>query len=76
METNNLISGEKTENKQDKSFVKYGKIRVDYFLQKVFNNLDKKKTLEIVKNNKNIKKRINISINYYKEYSENIHQLK
>ena len=48
MESNNLISGEKTEKKQDKSFVKYGKIKY----------------------NKNIKKRINININYYKEYLE------
>ena len=70
MESNNLVSGEKLEKKEVKSIAKYGKIRVDYFLQKVFDNLEKKKTLEIVKNNKNIKKRINISINDYKEYSE------
>ena len=56
MESNNLIYGEKSEKKQDKSFNKYGNIKADYFLQKVFDNLEKKKTLEIVKNNKNIKK--------------------
>ena len=49
---------------------KYRRIRTDYFLQKVFDNLKKKRTLEIVKNNKNIKKRINLNINDYKEYSE------
>ena len=70
MESNHLELGEKAEKKEVKSIGKYGKIRVDYFLQKVFNNLEKKRKLEIVKNNKNIKKRINISINDYKEYSE------
>ena len=70
MESNNLVSGGKSEKNQIKSFVKYENIKADYFLQKVFDNLEKKKTLEIVKNNKNIKKRINISINDYKEYSE------
>ena len=70
MESNNLVSGEKTEKKEVQSIGKYGNIKADYFLQKVFDNLEKKKTLEIVKNNKNIKKRINICINDYKEYSE------
>ena len=70
MESNHLELGEKAGKKEVKSIGKYGKIRVDYFLQKVFDNLEKKKTLEIVKNNKNIKKRINLSIHDYKEYSE------
>ena len=70
MESNNLISGENAEKKEVKSIGKYENIKADYFLQKVFDNLKKKRTLEIVKNNKNIKKRINISINDYKEYSE------
>ena len=39
------------------------------FLEKVFNNLKKGKTLNIVKYNENIKRRINININDYKEYS-------
>ena len=70
MESDNLISKEKNEKNQIKSVVKYENIKADYFLIKVFDNLEKKKTLEIVKNNKNIKKRINICINDYKEYSE------
>ena len=45
-------------------------LKNDYFLQNVFNNLIKKKSLEIIKYNKNIKDRINISIKDYKEYSE------
>ena len=70
MESNNIISVENSEKNQIKSFFKYVNIKADYFLQKVFDNLEKKKTLEIVKNNKNIKKRINICINDYKEYSD------
>ena len=45
-------------------------LKNDYFLQKVFNNLMKKKSLEVVKYNNKIKDRINISIKDYKEYSE------
>ena len=70
MESSNLIFEEKSEKKQIKSFSKYENIKTDYFLQKVFDNLEKKRTLEIVKNNKNIKKRIHLNINDYKEYSE------
>ena len=45
-------------------------LKSDYFLIKLFNHLMKKKTLEIIKYNKNIKNRININIKDYKEYSE------
>ena len=70
MDSSSLVFEEKSEQKQLKSFAKYGNIKADYFLQKIFDNLEKKKTLEIVKNNKNIKKRIHLNINDYKEYSE------
>ena len=70
MESNNLVSGEKSEKKEVKSFTKYGNIKADYFLQKVFNNLEKKKTLNMIKYNKNIKNRIHINIKDYKAYSE------
>ena len=70
MESGNLISKEKKEKNQIKSVTKYENIRADYFLIKVFDNLEKKKTLNIVKYNNNIKKRINININDYKDYSE------
>ena len=65
MESSNLISKEKNEKNQIKSI--YENIKADYFLIKVFNNLKKKKKLNIVKYNKNIQKRINININHYKE---------
>ena len=45
-------------------------LKNDYFLQKLFNNLLRKKSLDIIKYNKNIKDRINITIKDYKEYSE------
>ena len=70
MEFGNLISKEKEEKSQIKSKFKYEKIKADYFLRKVFNNLEKVRILNIVKYNKNIKNRINININDYKEYSE------
>ena len=53
MESRNLISKEK--NKIN-SVANYEKIKADYFLEKVFNNLKKGKTLNIVKYNENIKK--------------------
>ena len=46
----------------------YKNLKNDYFLRKVFNNLMKKKSLDIIKYNKNIKERININIKDYKEY--------
>ena len=90
MESGNLISKVKVEKNKLKSATRYDNIKADYFLEKVFNNLKKGKALNIIKYNENIKKRINININDYKEYSEkyssieieikhilkNIHQLK
>ena len=70
MESCNLISKINEEKNQLKSAIRYENIKADYFLEKVFNNLKKGKTLNIVKYNENIKRRINININDYKEYSE------
>ena len=70
MEFYNLISKINEEKNQLKSAIRYENIKADYFLEKVFNNLEKKKTLNIVKYNKNLKNRINININDYKEYAE------
>jgi len=49
---------------------KFRSLKSDYFLQKLFDNLERKKLLDIVKYNKYMKQRINIKINDYKEYSE------
>ena len=45
-------------------------LKSDYFLEKLYDNILKKKTLEIVKYNKNIQNRLSINIKDYKEYSE------
>ena len=45
-------------------------VKSGYILQKLFDNLDRKKLLGIIKYNNNLKRRINININDYKEYSE------
>ena len=71
MKSSNVEYKEKEEKNQNKSknlFI--SNLKGDYFLQKVFDNLEKKKLLNILKYNKTIKKRIKININDYKEYSE------
>ena len=55
---------------QSKSKDIFKNLKNDYFLGIVFNNLKKKRSLNIIKYNKDIKNRINININDYKEYWE------
>ena len=64
-----------SDNKRRKSIhidVKNNLININskHILQKIFNNLIKLKTLEIIKYNKKIQKKLNMNINDYKEYSE------
>ena len=56
--------------KQIKSNDAFKNLRSDFFLRTTFDLMNKKKSLEIVKNNKNLQKRLNISIDDYKEYSQ------
>ena len=70
MNTSNELSKEKTESNKIESKDIFKNLKNDYFLQKLFHNLLKKKSLDIIKYNNNIKERINISIKDYKEYSE------
>ena len=65
MNSSNELSKEKKEFKDI-----FKNLKNDYFLQLLFNILMKKKSLNIIKYNKNIKDRINISIKDYKEYLE------
>ena len=65
MNSSNELSKEKIESKYI-----FKNLKSDYFLLNLFNNLLKKKSLDIIKYNNNIKDRINISIKDYKEYSE------
>ena len=58
------------ENESAKSNPPFEKLKSDYFLQKLYDNITKKKKLEIVKYNKRIQNRINLSVKNYKEYSE------
>ena len=51
------------------------KLKSDYFLQKSYDNMTKKKKLEIVRYNKKIQNRINLSVKNYKEYSETFTQI-
>ncbi len=62
MESDNSIFEEKGKRNQIKSKNKNKNLKNDYFVQKVFNILQKKISYNILKYNKYIKKRINIII--------------
>ena len=66
----------KVELKQIKSFNIFKNLKSDYFIRIIFDNLEKRKTLEIIKYNKNIKNRIKIDTINYKEYSETYSSIK
>ena len=70
MNTSDKLRKEKVETNKIESKNIFKNLKSDYFLQLLFNILMKKKSLNIIKYNKNIKDRINISIKDYKEYSE------
>jgi len=58
-------------NQNSLSNINLAIIKSNHILSKIFNNIQKKKSLEIVKFNKKLKNRLNLSIIDYKEYSEN-----
>ena len=76
MNSTSELSKEKTVSNKIESKNILKKLKSDYFLQKLFNNLLKRKSLDIIKYNKNIKNRINISIKIIKNIQKHIHQLK
>ena len=47
-------------------------IKSVYFLEKLYDNIQKKKKLEIAKYNKRIQNKLNLSVKDYKEYSETL----
>ena len=61
------LNKEKIELNKTETKDLFKNLKSDYFLKKLFNNLMKKKSLYIIKYNKNIKERININIKDYKE---------
>ena len=65
----NEISNEKTELNKIESKDLFKNFKSKYILKNLFNYLNKKKLLDIIKYNKNIKDIIDISIKDYKEYS-------
>ena len=61
-------------NLENEEEIKYkvdlNNLKNNYFLMNLFDILQKQKSLKIIKYNKKIQKRLNLSINNYKEYSE------
>ena len=49
---------------------KFLNLKSEYFLQKIFDFIPKKISLEIIKCNKKLQQKLNININSYKDYSE------
>ena len=58
------------EPKQLNAKVEFENFKSDYFLIKLFDIVTKNKSLEIMKYNKKLQKRLNLDINSYKEYSK------
>ena len=56
--------------KQIKSKDYFKNLKSDYFLQKILTYIKRNKSLDIMKHNKKLQKRLNLSINDYKEYSQ------
>ena len=65
MNSSNGLNNDKIESKDI-----FKHLKSNYILKKLFKNLSKMKLLDIIKYNKNMKHRLNISIKNYKEYSE------
>ena len=71
MDPNSSTSNEqKTDIKTEQSNSILQNIKSNYFLERIYDNILKKKSLDIVKYNKRLQNRINLSIKDYKEYSE------
>ena len=62
---------EKVKLNQIKSKNKFINLKSDYFIQKLFEYMQKRISLKIIKCNMNLQKRLNININNYKCFSEN-----
>ena len=72
MDSKDIINNEKKIEKLNiiKSKNKLINIKSDYFIRKLFANMQKRKSLKIIKCNFNIQKRLNINIQNYKDFSE------
>ena len=65
---NNFNFKEQIEKGKLKDFLE--NLKSDYFLRRIFEYINRNKSLEIIKYNKRLQKRLNLSINDYKEYSQ------
>ena len=65
-----VTSERKEEPNFNKSTNKLQNVKSNLILKKIFDNLNKKNLLEIIKYNKNAQKRLNLSTDDYKEYCE------
>ena len=65
-----ICDEEKDKKEQIKLEDKLENIKSKYIFNKIFNILKTKRRLNLIRFNKNIKKRLNININDYKEYFE------
>ena len=68
MKSENISQDEKS--KINKSKFDFDNLKSDYFLIRIFDIMKKNKTLEILKYNKKLQKRLNLNINDYKKYSQ------
>ena len=67
------IKASKENNKENESALPnpiIDNIKSRYILSKIYNNITKKKKLEIIKYNKKIQNRLNLDVKDYKEYCE------
>ena len=72
---NNTSKGNNKEKESAKPNPIIENIKSRYILSKIYDNIPKKKKLEIVKYNKKIQNRLNLDIKDYKEYSEIFSQI-
>ena len=72
MESKDIINTEKENEKfkLNKSKNKFINLKSDYFIQKLFDYIQTRISLKIIKYNNYIKKRLNINFNNYKDFSE------
>ena len=69
MESKDNLYNIKAQLKSNNSDNKFRELKSDYFIQLLFNIIPKRKSLETIKYNEYIQKRIGIDFNNYKDYS-------
>ena len=70
MESNNKLINNKELSKKKDNIANFRKIRNKYILQQIFEHLNQKKFLKVIKHNKNIQNKLDINQNHYKTYCD------